>query len=57
MSGTGAFLMKDLVLLAVSFYLLKQDLQKIASAEQTRPASTIGPRQVSSSAQTVQRTA
>jgi uncharacterized membrane protein YkgB len=57
MSGTGAFLMKDLVLLAVSFYLLKQDLQRVAFAEQASPASTIGPRQVSSPAQTMQRTA
>jgi uncharacterized membrane protein YkgB len=57
MTGTGAFLMKDLVLLAVSFYLLKQDLQRVALAEQRSPASTNGPRQVSSHAQTVQRTA
>jgi uncharacterized membrane protein YkgB len=36
MTGTGAFLMKDLVLLAVSFYLLKQDLLAVdrATAEQ-----------------------
>jgi hypothetical protein len=30
--GMG-FLMKDVVLLAVSFYLLKQDLQRFAMAE------------------------
>jgi uncharacterized membrane protein YkgB len=30
MTGTGAFLMKDLVLLAVSFYLLKQDLLRLS---------------------------
>jgi uncharacterized membrane protein YkgB len=58
MTGTGAFLMKDVVLFAASFYLLKQDLQRVALfAEQTSPASIIGPRQLSSPAQTVQRTA
>jgi uncharacterized membrane protein YkgB len=57
MSETGAFLMKDLALLAVSFYLLKQDLQRVALfAEQRTPASTIEALQVSSPAQTVQRT-
>jgi len=30
MSETGAFLMKDFVLLAVSFYLLKQDLLRLS---------------------------
>jgi hypothetical protein len=39
-----------------SFYLLKQDLQRVVIfADQTSPASTIG--HVSSSAQTVHRTA
>jgi uncharacterized membrane protein YkgB len=33
MVGNVAFLMKDVVLLAVSFYLLKQDVSKFASAE------------------------
>ena len=34
MTETAAFLMKDLVLLAVSFYLLKQDLLRLSrSAE------------------------
>jgi uncharacterized membrane protein YkgB len=32
MVGNVAFLMKDLVLLAVSFYLLKQDLARVAAA-------------------------
>jgi uncharacterized membrane protein YkgB len=32
MQGNVAFLMKDLVLLAVSFYLLKQDLARVAAA-------------------------
>lgn len=32
MVGNVAFLMKDVVLLAVSFYLLKQDLAKVAPA-------------------------
>jgi uncharacterized membrane protein YkgB len=30
MTGTGAFLMKDVVLLAASFYLLKQDLLRLS---------------------------
>jgi uncharacterized membrane protein YkgB len=30
MQGNVAFLMKDVVLFAVSFYLLKQDLQRVA---------------------------
>ena len=34
MTETGAFLMKDLVLLALSFYLLKQDLRASLSARQ-----------------------
>jgi hypothetical protein len=50
MTGTGAFLMKDLVLLAVSFYLLKQDLQRVVLAEQSSLASTNRLRQESSSA-------
>ena len=33
MTGTTAFLMKDLVLLAVSLYLLKQDVVRVYSAE------------------------
>src|ERR1700747_3116787 len=33
MVGNVAFLMKDVVLLAVSFYLLKQDASRVASAE------------------------
>jgi hypothetical protein len=32
MVGNVAFLMKDLVLLAVSFYLVKQDALRLASA-------------------------
>ncbi|UWZ82021.1 YkgB family protein [Occallatibacter riparius] len=34
MVGNVAFLMKDVVLLAVSFYLLKQDLSSIAAAKE-----------------------
>ena len=34
-----AFTMKDLVLLAVSFYLLKQDLLRVASATPTNQAT------------------
>lgn len=37
MTPPVGFLMKDVVLLAVSFYLLKQDLAAIASIESTAP--------------------
>ena len=37
MTGNIPFLMKDLVLLAVSFYLLKQDLMRVSLA--ARPVS------------------
>lgn len=41
MQGNVAFLMKDLVLFAVSFYLLKQDAARIlASAESARPSAS-----------------
>jgi len=41
MQGNVAFLMKDLVLFAVSFYLLKQDVARIlASAESARPSAS-----------------
>jgi Protein of unknown function, DUF417 len=33
MQGNVAFLMKDLVLLAASFYLLKQDIARVALGE------------------------
>ena len=36
MSITSAFLLKDLVLLAVSFYLLKQDALRLATARTLR---------------------
>ena len=35
MQGNVAFLMKDLVLFAVSFYLLKQDVERVASPSET----------------------
>ncbi len=35
MVGNVAFLMKDVVLLAVSVYLLKQDLMRAAAADRT----------------------
>ena len=41
MTGNVPFLMKDVVLLAVSFYLLKQDITRIALARNVR-ASAIG---------------
>jgi uncharacterized membrane protein YkgB len=58
MSGTGAFLVKDLVLLAASFYLLEQDLLRfpLANRELT-PVTTIAPREPSSSPDTFKRSA
>jgi hypothetical protein len=39
MTETAAFLLKDLVLLAASFYLLRQDVVRVAQAVQPgRPA-------------------
>jgi uncharacterized membrane protein YkgB len=38
MTETAAFLMKDLVLLAVSFYLLRQDVLRVLRAEGRAPA-------------------
>ena len=35
MQGNVAFLMKDLVLFAVSFYLLRQDVERVASPSET----------------------
>lgn len=37
MTGNVAFLMKDVVLLAVSIYLLKQDLERVSLAESGTP--------------------
>ena len=58
MTGTGAFLMKDAVLFAASFYLLEQDLLQfqVANREFT-PVSKAGPREASSSADTLKRSA
>ena len=41
MSETGAFLMKDFVLLAVSFYLLKQDLLRLSLAPYRETSSEL----------------
>jgi hypothetical protein len=39
MQGNVAFLMKDPVLFAVSFYLLKQDVEQVAlKADSARPS-------------------
>jgi uncharacterized membrane protein YkgB len=46
MKGDVAFLMKDVVLLAVSVYLLRQDVLRVASATSTGPltrASSMAP--------------
>ncbi len=37
MTGDVPFLMKDVVLLAVSFYLLKQDVQRVVLSKVSRP--------------------
>jgi uncharacterized membrane protein YkgB len=40
MQGNEAFLMKDVVLFAVSFYLLKQDVERVAlAADSTKPSA------------------
>jgi uncharacterized membrane protein YkgB len=39
MQGNVAFLMKDLVLFAVSFYLLKQDVERVALTERSAKTS------------------
>ena len=58
MSGTGAFLMKDLILFAASFYLLEQDLLRFQLADrELTPVSTIGPRESSSVPDTLKRSA
>jgi uncharacterized membrane protein YkgB len=58
MSGTGAFLMKDLILFAASFYLLEQDLIRFQLRNQeVAPVSTIGSREPSSSPETLKRSA
>jgi uncharacterized membrane protein YkgB len=45
MTGDVPFLMKDVVLLAVSFYLLRQDLLRVSlSARQERAAAPISSR-------------
>jgi len=56
MQGNVAFLMKDLVLLAVSFYLFKQDLLRLSSGQ---PLSRSDSRREESSAseQTLKKTA
>ena len=51
MTETAAFLMKDLVLLAVSFYLLKQDLLRLSQAQyQETTPSAAAPIEISSGA-------
>ena len=58
MTGTGAFLMKDVVLFAASFYLLEQDLLRFQVANQeVTPVSTIGPHEASSSSGTLKHSA
>lgn len=42
MVGNVAFLMKDVVLLAVSFYLLKQDLVKVKQTEPLEKETAVG---------------
>jgi uncharacterized membrane protein YkgB len=58
MSGTGAFLLKDLVLFGASFYLLEQDLLRfqVANRELT-PVSNVAPHEPSSSSDTLKHSA
>jgi uncharacterized membrane protein YkgB len=46
MKGNVAFLMKDFVLLAVSVYLLKQDVARVVNAHETSTAHAAGHRAV-----------
>jgi uncharacterized membrane protein YkgB len=58
MQGNVAFLMKDVVLLAVSIYLLKQDLIRVAvSSGQVIDLSDVGPGKVSPSPTFAKRSA
>ena len=57
MTGTGAFLMKDVVLFAASFYLLKQDLLRLSLSGHMASASEFSGGEVSSSADVLTRTA
>jgi uncharacterized membrane protein YkgB len=57
MTGTGAFLMKDVVLFAVSFYLLKQDLLRLSLSGRMASASEFSGGEVSSSPNVLTRTA
>ena len=58
MSGTGAFLMKDLVLFAASFYLLEQDLLRFQLGNRKlTPVLTTSPREPSSSPDALKRSA
>jgi uncharacterized membrane protein YkgB len=58
MTGTGAFLMKDAVLFAASFYLLKQDLLRLSlTAEYRASASEVSEGGVSSSPDALRHTA
>jgi hypothetical protein len=56
MTESVAFLMKDFVLLALSFYLLKQDLLR-PSIEQSLISAVSGAPELSGSPETLQRTA
>jgi uncharacterized membrane protein YkgB len=58
MTGNVPFLMKDLVLLAVSFYLLKQDLLRLSRVQHRQTSmSATGPKYMPFEADTLQRTA
>jgi uncharacterized membrane protein YkgB len=58
MTGNVPFLMKDLVLLAASFYLLKQDLLRLSLAQHHETStSATASSHVPSGADTLQRTA
>jgi uncharacterized membrane protein YkgB len=56
MSGTGAFLMKDVVLFAASFYLLKQDLLRLSIGQPLSGVAS-GPDKSPASAESLKRSA
>jgi uncharacterized membrane protein YkgB len=57
MTETAAFLMKDLVLLAASFYLLKQDLLRVSLSAANRTSPATLRHEISSSPDTIRQTA
>jgi uncharacterized membrane protein YkgB len=57
MTETAAFLMKDLILLAASFYLLKQDLLRVSLSSADRTGTAKIRTEMSGSSGTIRQTA